>query len=104
MVDFVYWTNKPKTINKLRTKMSHLKGMCRFNSKWTTCDQYKNWLRPFKADSKKALCILCDKLVDLSNMGESALKSHTKSTKHIRNLDRLKTNTGNVMTTFFQPI
>ena len=83
--------------------MSHSKGSCRFNSKWAACETYKDWLRPFKSDSRKALCILCDKLIDLSNMGESALRSHCKSSKHVGNVDRHKRNTGSVMTSFFQP-
>ena len=83
-------------------RMSHSKGSCRFNSKWAACETYKDWLRPFKSDSRKALCILCDKLIDLSNMGESALRSHCKSSKHVGNVDRHKRNTGSVMTSFFQ--
>ena len=31
---------------------------------------------------KKALCKVCDRTIDLSSMGESALKSHMKCSKH----------------------
>ena len=45
----------------------------------------KGWLTAFKADRKKALCKCCDRMIDISNMGESALKSHMKSERHKNN-------------------
>ena len=35
-----------------------------------------------KADKRKALCQCCDRIIEVSNMGESALKSHPKIEKH----------------------
>lgn len=40
---------------------------------------YEDWLRPFKGDNRKALCSSCDKVIELSNMGESVLKSHIQN-------------------------
>ena len=34
---------------------------------------------------QKAFCKCCDRMIDISNMGESALKSHMKSEKHKNN-------------------
>ena len=44
--------------------------------------QYKGWLREFKGDRHKGLCVRCDKVFDIGAMGESALKSHMKGNKH----------------------
>ena len=37
------------------------------------------------ADKGKALCQWCDRTIDVSSMGESALKLHSKSEKHKQN-------------------
>ena len=55
------------------------RGNCIYNRQWELNSKYKGWLTAFKADRKKALCKCCDRMIDISNMGESALKSHTKS-------------------------
>ncbi|KAG1654624.1 Transcription termination factor 2 [Nymphon striatum] len=59
-----------------------MKGQCVYNAKWESDPQYKEWIGALKGDKKKALCKLCDRLILLSSMGESALKSHAKSEKH----------------------
>ncbi|KXJ08703.1 hypothetical protein AC249_AIPGENE28448 [Exaiptasia diaphana] len=66
-----------------------MKGHCIYNAKWERDPLYKEWIGPFKGDKKKALCRSCDRLIDISSMGESALKSHAKGAKHFGNL-RLK--------------
>ena len=58
------------------------KGRCIYNCKWELDSQYKGWVSAFKADKRKALCKSCDRLIDISSMGESALKSHMKGEKH----------------------
>jgi hypothetical protein len=45
--------------------MSQSKGSCRYNPKWNTNDQYKDWPKPCKSDSRKVVCTLCDKLTEL---------------------------------------
>ena len=53
-------------------------GKCVFNQKW--CTTYP-WVT--KAEDKfKAYCKVCRKIIDLSKMGEGALRSHEKAEKH----------------------
>ena len=61
------------------------RGNCIYNRQWELNSKYKGWLTAFKADRKKALCKCCDRMIDISNMGESALKSHMKSERHKNN-------------------
>ena len=61
------------------------RGNCIYNRQWELNSQYKGWVTAFKGDRKKALCKFCDRMIDISNMGESALKSHMKSEKHKNN-------------------
>ena len=61
------------------------RGNCIYNWQWELNPKYKGWLTAFKADRKKALCKCCDRMIDISNMGESALKSHMKSERHENN-------------------
>jgi hypothetical protein len=61
-------------------------GACIFNDSWTTHSEYSVWVVR-AADKSKARCRLCLKDFDVSNMGESALKSHAKGTKHIRRVN-----------------
>ena len=42
-------------------------------------------LTAFKADRKKALCKCCDRMINISNTGEFAFKSHMKSEMHKNN-------------------
>ena len=56
-------------------------GKCSFNHKWLTMEEYK-WARQVKGDSKKAICILCNKTIALTSMGEGALRSHMTGSKH----------------------
>ncbi|KAG1686949.1 Telomere-associated protein RIF1 [Nymphon striatum] len=66
----------------LKSRSTTMKGQCVYNAKWESDPQYKEWIGALKGDKKKALCKLCDRLILLSSMGESALKSHAKSEKH----------------------
>lgn len=48
---------------------------CCLNRKWLTMEAYK-WFREVKCDLKKAICIVCNKTITLTMMGESALRAH----------------------------
>ena len=63
------------------------RGNCSYNQQWELNFKYKGWLTAFKADRKKALCKCCDWMIDISNMGESALKLHNyeKCERHKNN-------------------
>ena len=67
------------------TESKGRKGQCLYNKKWERDPQYKGWVRAFKWDKRKALCQWCDRTIDVSSMGESAPKSHSKSEKHKQN-------------------
>ena len=74
-------------------------GKCSFNHKWLTMEEYK-WVRQVKGDSKKAICIVCNKTIALTMMEESALHSHMVGSKHQVNV---KSNgTANTMKPFLQ--
>ena len=64
---------------------SKMIGKCSFNRKWLTMNEYK-WLRQVKGDLKKAICIVCNKTITLTTMGESALRSHVAGSKHQMNV------------------
>ena len=53
-------------------------------------EEYK-WVRQVKGDSKKAICIVCNKTIALTSMGESALRSHMAGSKHKVNVKSNRT-------------
>ena len=55
------------------------KYTCYFNTAWLENDSYKSWLVQDSSSDKKGYCKFCKKSIDVSNMGELALKSHSKS-------------------------
>ena len=57
-------------------------GKTVFNRKWLATYP---WVRECKTDRYRAICGLCNKSLDLSKMGESALKSHMAGEKHKSN-------------------
>ena len=59
-------------------------GKCVFNRKWLS-DAKFSWMKEFKGDKHKAMCCVCNKVIDIERMGESALNSHMKGEKHKRN-------------------
>ena len=44
-----------------------------------------------KDDKKVAYCAKCVKTIELSNMGEQALKLHMKGKKHFKNAETIQT-------------
>ena len=61
-------------------------GKSCFNQKWLV-DPELRWVREQTGNRHAAFCAVCKKTIDLSKMGESALKSHMKSKTHISNVD-----------------
>jgi hypothetical protein len=58
-------------------------GHCSFNSAWLKHDSYKDWFVLDKATpSSTARCKIGLTSFNVSNMGEAAVKSHMKGTKH----------------------
>lgn len=57
-------------------------GKCRFNNAWLLLDKFKAWTTTDQ-DPGRAKCRLCGgKSFDISNMGEAALTSHAKGSRH----------------------
>ena len=54
----------------------------RFNTDWLSREEYKDWLPPEESDNSKARCKIFKKTFYLSNMGETAVKSHAEGKKH----------------------
>lgn len=77
------------------------KGKCVYNNEWGRHPAYATWIRPFKSDKSKAICVVCDRIIDISNMGEAALKSHAKGNKHIANIAHKESDTSHKITLFF---
>ena len=74
-------------------------GNCVFNCKWLSDEKFSG-AKEFKGDKHKALRCVCNKVIDIERMGESALKSHMKGEKHKRNTGATSSPT-QVMSAFF---
>ena len=73
---------------------------CRFNEQWTKKLEYSDRLEP-GSNKYSARCRLCMKSFGISNMGEAALKSHNKGTKHLELLQKWKRHRANTIQGFF---
>ena len=58
-------------------------------------------MKEFKGDKHKAMCCVCNKVIDIERMGESALKSQMKGEKHKRNSGASLTSAQSVLMTTF---
>ena len=64
----------------LRTvNMPH--GKCVFNEHWLRDPQYAEWITRDRVPGC-AKCVFCAKSIDITNMGEGALRSHARGAKH----------------------
>jgi len=75
-------------------------GKCVLNRKWLS-DAKLSWVKEFKGDKHKAMCCVCNKVIDIERMGERALKSHMKGEKHNRNSGASLTSAQSVLMTTF---
>ena len=57
-------------------------GRCVFADKWLKDDKFSSWVAPHATSRQKARCKVCNKDIDVSTMGESALVSHMAGKKH----------------------
>nr|KAI8739374.1 KALuciferin 4-monooxygenase [Biomphalaria glabrata] len=62
-------------------------GKCYFSNQWLEKIEYKLWLQSDPKNVRNAVCRICKKTFDVSNMGEHALKSHAKGLNHKREVD-----------------
>lgn len=63
-----------------------------FNSQWLNMEEFKSWLKEDINDQFSFHCYMCRKSYSLSNMGITALLSHTKSKKHNDRMKAVKLN------------
>ena len=77
-------------------------GKCVFNRKWLS-DAKFSWVKEFKGDKHKAMCCVCNKVIDIEIMKllESSLKSHMKGEKHKRNAGASSTSAQSMLMTTF---
>jgi hypothetical protein len=64
-----------------------------FNVDWVDHNinpQWSSWLRSVDQKPHMAQCILCNKTINLSNMGRQAIVSHQDSVKHKKNINASK--------------
>lgn len=59
-------------------------GKCWFQDNWLDNVDFKDLL--IKLDDHRAKCAICKTVIFLSNMGESALRSHASGKKHVQRL------------------
>ena len=75
-------------------------GLCQFNKQWLNNVKYSGWLAQDQ-HIRKAKCTLCEKIIDIGNMGESALESHMKGLKHRKLSEKIKKESGSAKITDF---
>ena len=63
-------------------------GKCKFNKNWSSNLAYKDWLIE-DVSQHKARCCICEKSFDVLNIGEAALKSHMKGSKHVELMQKI---------------
>ena len=64
-----------------------------FNKDWLNPDlhpDWSTWLREVPGDKSSALCHVCSKKFNLSNMAITSIKSHSSGKKHVQNLAALQ--------------
>ena len=54
---------------------------CVFQDGWLSNEKYRKWIRKSQ-NKKEAHCFVCNKNLNISGMGSSALDSHTSEKKH----------------------
>jgi len=50
--------------------------------KWKADEKFKAWIAADPMSKTKAMCVVCNKAIDISSMGEAALQSHMIGKKH----------------------
>ena len=75
-------------------------GLSKFQDSWLTHPEYGKWIAKEPGDVFRARCIECKTSFDLRNMGESALKSHSRGTRH---KDKMKRVSNMSLTGFLVP-
>ena len=45
---------------------------CVFNGKWKADEKFKAWIAADPTSKTKAMCVVCNKAIDISSMGETA--------------------------------
>jgi len=50
--------------------------------KWKADEKFKAWIAADPMSKTKAMCVVCNKAIDISSMREAALQSHMIGKKH----------------------
>ena len=51
---------------------STMSKKCVFNLKWELDMSYRDWVKSLKSDKHKTFCCVCDRVIDITTMGESS--------------------------------
>ena len=76
-----FYTSFFRIVKMSSKKGARAHGKSIFNESWLSDEQFKLWLEK-GPDKHKALCRLCNSVIDITVMGKSALTSHSKGNKH----------------------
>ena len=98
MIEKHFWGGPPVcklflvsgNMNMEKNKEKKVKKQRYFIEDWLSDDNFKDWLRKDRKDNTKARCILCNKSIELSSSGRSALTDHAKGAKHNEALKKVK--------------
>ena len=71
-------------------KKKVVKNQRQFIDSWLNGELFKDWLRKDLGDTKIAKCAVCQKTIELSSSGRSALTDHAKGAKHKEVLHKVK--------------
>ena len=73
----------PKPSKRIKREPSGYRHPRRFNERWLTIEEVKDWVHPLKMDTRYVWCKFCKKKIraHLADM-----KTHNKTRKHQRNL------------------
>ena len=77
-------------MEKENNKKKKVKKQRYFIDDWLSEDSFKDWLRKDKSDNTKGRCAICQKSIELSSSGRSALTDHAKGAKHNEELRKVK--------------
>ena len=75
----------------------------RFNQLWKNDPRFKSWLAEYELSPFYFFCQVCQKKIDLSNMGETALTKHMATQKHSNLVRQRLAQTSGLLSSWVRP-
>lgn len=63
-----------------------------FNPQWLLDTNFASFLREYKPDHTKVLCIACNEQISIHHGGKNDIDRHTKSQKHVNKMKSFNIN------------